>query len=245
MKAIGVIPARYASTRFPGKPLAKIQGKEMILWVVEGARKAKLLDEVLVATDHEEIRKIVESAGFRTVMTNPQLPSGTDRIFAAVQGESWDLVLNIQGDEPLITGSLIDSLVAPMKEDPSLEMGTLAHEISEAELNSPNAVKVIVNSRSEAIYFSRFAIPYSRVRPSAGPFSAALKHIGMYAYRMTFLEKFCRTPQSPLEVAEALEQLRALSIGARIKVVKVNEKSWGVDTPEDLHRIESLLRGQK
>jgi 3-deoxy-manno-octulosonate cytidylyltransferase (CMP-KDO synthetase) len=242
MKVVGVIPARFASTRYPGKALALIQNKEMILWVIEGAAKAKLLDEVLVATDDERIRQVVEAAGHRAVMTNSELASGTDRIFAAVQKENWDLVVNIQGDEPLINGNMIDSLVKPMLDDPSLEMGTLAHALSAEELDSPHSVKVVVNDRSEAVYFSRYPIPYSRIRPEKPPFLAALKHIGMYAYKMRFLEKYCRAPQSPLEIAEALEQLRALSMGARIKVIEIQEKSWGVDTPEDLAKIEEIVR---
>jgi len=248
--AIGVIPARYGASRFPGKPLAKIQGKEMILWVVEGALQSRLLNDVVVATDDERILKLVTGAGHKAVLTDSALPSGTDRINAAVQilqaksHHRWDLVVNIQGDEPLVTGALIDQLVAPMLADTTLEMGTLGHSISQEELDSPNCVKVILNDRSEAIYFSRFPIPYSRLRPTEGPFSAALKHIGMYAYRSLFLEKYCVAPQSLLELAESLEQLRALSMGARIKVVLVQEKSWGVDSPEDLAKIEQILRSK-
>lgn len=248
---IGVIPARYAATRFPGKPLAKIQNKEMILWVVEGAKRSRLLDAVVVATDDARIFKVVTDAGHQAVMTDSELPSGTDRIFAAVQAlqktqnQKWDLIVNVQGDEPLITGTLIDQLVEPMLKDPLLEMGTLGHALTAEELDSPNCVKVVMNLSNEALYFSRFAIPYSRVRPEGGGFPAALKHIGMYAYRMSFLEKYCVAPQSPLEIAESLEQLRALSMGARIKVVAVQEKSWGVDTPEDLAKIEEILRSQK
>jgi 3-deoxy-manno-octulosonate cytidylyltransferase (CMP-KDO synthetase) len=248
---IGIIPARFAATRFPGKPLAKIQNKEMILWVVEGAKRARTLRDVVVATDDDRIFQVVTRAGYRAVMTEPELPSGTDRIFAAIQSlqqtahQNWDLVVNIQGDEPLITGELIDQLVLPMLKDPGLEMGTLGHSLSADELDSSNCVKVVLNQKGEALYFSRFPIPYSRVRPRDGFFPAALKHIGMYAYRLSFLEKYCVAPQSPLELAEGLEQLRALDMGARIKVVAVQEKSWGVDTPEDLAKIEEILRCQK
>lgn len=242
---IGVIPARYASTRFPGKPLAPLRGEPMIVWVARGAAQSKLLSQVVVATDDDRIRKAVEAAGFRAVMTAPQLPSGSDRIEAALLeleksgplGEGC-IVVNIQGDEPLIKPRMIDDLVQPLLADPGLEMSTLAHEISPEDLANPNAVKVVCSDKGDALYFSRFPIPYSREQEPAG---ACLKHVGLYAYQRHFLKKFCATPPHALERAESLEQLRALALGARIRVVKTEDRSWGVDTPGDLAKIEELL----
>lgn len=242
---IGVIPARYASTRFPGKPLAPLRGEPMIVWVARGAAQSKLLSQVVVATDDDRIRKAVENAGFRAVMTASELPSGSDRIEAALLelesaaplGEGC-IVVNIQGDEPLIKPRMIDDLVQPLLADPGLEMSTLAHEISDEDLANRNAVKVVFNDKGDALYFSRFPIPYSREKEPVG---ACLKHIGLYAYQRHFLKKFCATPPHALERAESLEQLRALALGARIRVVKTEDRSWGVDTPGDLAKIEELL----
>jgi 3-deoxy-manno-octulosonate cytidylyltransferase (CMP-KDO synthetase) len=248
---LGVIPARFASTRFEGKPLAKIRGREMILWVLEGAKRATLLDDLLVATDDSRIAAVVQAAGHQAVMTDSNLPSGTDRIFAALQaqtqvnGQNYEIVVNIQGDEPLVTGTLIDQLIEPMMKEPDLEMATLAHTLSDDELLSMNSVKVVINSRHEALYFSRFPIPFSRVKPAPGAvISCAYKHVGMYAYKASFLQVFCGAPQAEIEVHESLEQLRALALGARIKVVLVNERPWGVDTLQDLAKIEEILRSR-
>lgn len=244
MKFIGVIPARYASTRFPAKPLALLHGKPMIQWVVEGARKSKLLSEVIVATDHEDIRKAVEAIGGKAVMTDSDLPSGSDRIHAATKNLNFDVVVNIQGDEPLVSGELIDNLAGLFQKDSAVDMATLAHPISLEELESPNAVKVVLNHQDEALYFSRYAIPYSRVKGAqASALSGCLKHIGMYAYTKNFLKTFCEAPPAEIEVAESLEQLRALYLGAKIKVLRVKEASLGVDTPEDLVKLEKLMRG--
>lgn len=245
-KVIGVIPARYASTRFPGKPLAKIQGREMILWVIDGARRAKSLQEVIVATDDERIVEVVEKSGARAIMTDSELPSGTDRIWAAVKNENCDVVVNIQGDEPLVTGTLVDALVSPMLADTNLEMATLGHALNVEDMNSMNVVKVVMNLHGDALYFSRFAIPYSRVnaKHSAdihGSVYGALRHVGMYAYRKSFLKQFCATQPVEIEKAESLEQLRALHLGARIRVIQVQESSLGVDTPEDLKKVEAYL----
>jgi len=245
MKFIGVIPARYASTRFPAKPLALLQGKPMIQWVIEGARKSQRLTDIIVATDHEDIRKAAEAIGCKTVMTDSDLPSGSDRIHAATKNLDYDVVVNIQGDEPLVTGELIDNLAGIFTKDASVDMATLAHPISLAELESANAVKVVLNHKDEALYFSRYAIPYSRVRGAQAPtLSGCLKHIGMYAYTKNFLKMFCETSPTEIEVAESLEQLRALYLGAKIKVLRVHEASLGVDTPEDLAKLELLMRGK-
>lgn len=214
----------------------------MIQWVVEGARKSRLLSEVIVATDHEEIRKAVESIGGTVVMTDSDLPSGSDRIYAATKNLNFDVVLNIQGDEPLVSGQLIDNLAGLFQKDPTVDMATLAHPISLEELESENAVKVVLNRNDEALYFSRYAIPYSRVKGTQAPqLKGCLKHIGMYAYTKEFLKKFCEAQPAEIEIAESLEQLRALYLGAKIKVLRVREASLGVDTPDDLAKLEKLL----
>lgn len=244
MKIFGVIPARLASTRFPEKPLAKILGREMISWVIEGCQSSKLLTELWVATDDERIADVSRKAGAKVAMTDPNLPSGSDRIWAAIKNEDCDLVINIQGDEPLIHGDLIDRLILPLKEDATLQMATLAHPISIEEFESPNSVKVVVDQQGNALYFSRSAIPYSRNNAKQSDLSGCLKHIGMYGYRKQFLKAFCAAPQAEIEKAESLEQLRALSLGAKMRVVKVTEKSMGVDTPEDLRKVEAFLKRQ-
>lgn len=240
MNAIGVIPARYGSTRFPGKPLKPILGKPLLQWVVEGAKQAKTLDDVWVATDHEEIQALAQKLKVKAVMTSPDLVSGSDRVFAAVQDSSADVIVNIQGDEPLITGDLLDQLVSPMLEDETLPMATLGRPLQQGDLESRNTAKIVLNDRSEAIYFSRLGIPYSRM--DAGTEPVCLKHIGLYAFRKSFLGRFCKEGPCALEMAEGLEQLRALYLGARIRVVQVQHESWGVDTPEDVAKVEAILR---
>jgi 3-deoxy-manno-octulosonate cytidylyltransferase (CMP-KDO synthetase) len=178
-------------------------------------------------------------------MTDSELPSGTDRIYAATKNLDFDVVINIQGDEPLISGELIDQLAGLFQKEKNLDMATLAHPMSLEELESPNAVKVVLNKNDEALYFSRYAIPYSRVAGAkAAALSGCLKHIGMYAYTKSFLKSFCETPPAEIEVAESLEQLRALYLGAKIKVLRVQEASLGVDTPADLAKLEKLMRGK-
>ncbi len=241
-RVLAVIPARYASTRFPGKPLAKIAGVEMIAWVIRGAKKSKLLTDVWVATDDERIQKVALRENAKVAMTDPNLPSGTDRIWAAIQNEDCDIVINIQGDEPLVSSAWIDALAEPLIEEPDLQMATLAHPLSPAELQSPNSVKVVMDHKNNALYFSRFAIPYSRDNAKQSELKGALKHIGMYGFRKSFLKAFCAAPQAEIEKAESLEQLRALYLGAKIRVVPVHEKSLGVDTPEDIQKVEDFLK---
>lgn len=256
MKTVAVIPARYGSTRFPGKPLAKICGKEMILWVAERTAKARGLSDVIVATDDERVAAVVKAAGFAVAMTHGNHLSGTDRVYEAIEKlplKDDDVVINVQGDEPLVEGEWLNQLLQPFY-DPQAEMSTLAHEISAEEIASPHAVKVLVNQKSEAIYFSRFAIPFSRMAASdfAGEKPGAqkswkglYKHMGFYAYRKEFLRVYCQTAPSFIEHAEALEQLRALDLGAKIHIELVSGRSWGVDTPEDLARIEKILESGK
>jgi 3-deoxy-manno-octulosonate cytidylyltransferase (CMP-KDO synthetase) len=239
MKIIAVIPARFGSTRFPGKPLVKLKNKPLIQWVVEGAKTAKLVSEIYVATDDQKIADVVTSIGAKALMTRSDCPTGTDRIFEATKDLQFDVVLNIQGDEPQITAEYIDLLAKAFIDQPNLDMATLAHPISMDDIDNPNAVKVIKNVNHEAIYFSRFAIPYSREKTVDA--SVCEKHIGLYGYSRSFLQKFCQTPQTAIEKAESLEQLRALHLGAKIKVISVARAIQGVDTPEDLAKLEKIL----
>lgn len=240
MNVVGVIPARWGSTRFPGKPLALINGRPMLSWVIDGSRKSRLLKQILVATDDERIRALAEKEGVRAVMTDSDLPSGSDRVWAAVQDVPCDVVVNIQGDEPLISGALLDQLAEPFLKDTGISMATLGRELNEGDLQSKNTAKIILNARDEALYFSRLPIPYSRIdAPHSG--GVCLKHIGLYAYRRDFLAQFCAQAPVDLEAAEGLEQLRALYLGARIRVIRVSHESWGVDTPEDVKKIEQIL----
>lgn len=242
-KVIGVIPARFASTRFPGKPLAFIAGKPLLQWVVEQALKAKLLNQVIVATDHDEIAQLAEKLGVQAIMTESDLPSGTDRIYAATKNIYSNIVINIQGDEPMLNPNWIDLLVDGLKSHPNASMSTLAHPIGPDDLENKNAVKVLMNEKNQAIYFSRWPIPFSRKKSNDfQSLDFCQKHIGMYGYRANFLKEFCEHLPSPIEQAESLEQLRALSMGANIQVISVAEASIGVDTPEDAIKVEEFLK---
>ncbi len=243
MKLLGIIPARYASTRFPGKPLALIAGKPLIQRVVEQCRKAASLSEVIVATDDERIAEAARKF-CRVELTRADHPSGSDRIAEVAQRCDCDGVMNIQGDEPLIDPAVID-LVAGALEGES--MSTAATAINDpAEYDNPNVVKVVVNAAGRALYFSRRTIPYLREaanRPVSEQLAAFpfLKHLGIYGYRRETLLRLVQFPVSPLELAEKLEQLRALENGIGIAVVRVKYDSVGVDTPEDVARVEKLL----
>jgi 3-deoxy-manno-octulosonate cytidylyltransferase (CMP-KDO synthetase) len=244
-KVVGVIPSRIGSTRFPEKPLAMIAGKPLLAWVIAGARKAKLIGEIIVATDDKRIFDLAVREGAKAVMTESSLPSGSDRAWAAVQNIQCDVVLNIQGDEPLIDGAELDALVDAFN-DKSVEMATLGKKIKAEELENLNVAKIICNQRGEAISFSRFAIPHSRDKnPTAKGAYACLKHIGLYGYKKAFLQRFCETGVVDIERAEGLEQMRALWLGARIKVVEHDCDSWGVDTPEDVIRVERILKTER
>lgn len=239
-KVIGVIPSRYAAQRFPGKPLALIAGKPLVQWVYEKSRAAQLLDDVIVATDDERIFRAVESFGGTAMMTAANHPSGTDRVAAVASAIPCDLVINIQGDEPLIRALMIDSLVKAMLDDPDAPMGTLARKITRAdELENPNVVKVVTDLRQRALYFSRFPIPYVRDGKPMGVVHWA--HLGVYAYRRDALLKLVTLPVSALEQAEKLEQLRALENGIAIKVVETAHEAVSVDKPEDVERVEKIL----
>lgn len=242
MRAIGVIPARFGSTRFPGKPLAMINGKPLLQWVIEGSKTSKHLSEILVATDDERIAKLARDNGAKSVMTPSDLPTGTDRVWNAASEFEADVVVNIQGDEPLIKGELLDRLVEPFFSNPDLDMATLGRPLDLEALNSNTTAKIIVNKNDDALYFSRYPIPYSRLDAKhEQSLDGALKHIGIYAYRKKFLKQFCEQAPVAIERAESLEQLRALYLGARIRVVRVTHESWGVDTPEDVQKIEKIM----
>lgn len=240
MRFLGVIPARYGSTRLPAKPLLHISGKPLLQWVIEGAQQATTLTELVVATDHPEIAALAKKCGVEAIMTAPEIPSGSDRVWAAAREKQADVILNIQGDEPLLKGAWIDKLIAPFHTDSKLQMGTLAHPIEESELSSPSVVKVILSKEGNGIYFSRHAIPYTRQTFQESP-NLCLKHIGLYAYRKDFLKTFCETPPTALEKAESLEQLRALYLGATIRVIPIDALSIGIDTPDDVKAVSSIL----
>jgi 3-deoxy-manno-octulosonate cytidylyltransferase (CMP-KDO synthetase) len=245
MKVLGIIPARYASTRFPGKPLALIAGKPLIRHVVERCQQAKSLAEVIVATDDTRIWEVAQSF-CRAEMTAPDHPSGSDRIAEVAARCACDAVVNIQGDEPLIDPTVIDAVAGALAQ---MEMSTAATPItSPDEYGNPNVVKVVVSAMGRALYFSRRTIPYLRDAASgsvseqlaAFPF---LKHLGIYGYRRETLLRLVRFPVSPLERAEKLEQLRALEHGILIAVVKVDYDSVGVDVPADVARVERRMAG--
>jgi 3-deoxy-manno-octulosonate cytidylyltransferase (CMP-KDO synthetase) len=245
VKIVGIIPARYASTRFPGKPLALIAGKPLIQRVVEQCQKAKSLAEVIVATDDTRIREVAQKF-CRVEMTRPEHPSGTDRIAEAAARCACDAVVNIQGDEPLIDPAVIDAVAGALAQN---EMATAVTPVKNpAEYDNPNVVKVVVNHAGRALYFSRRTIPYLREAASGSVSEqlaafAFLKHLGIYGYRREMLLRLVKFPVSPLETAEKLEQLRALENGVQIAVVKVDYDSVSVDTPEDVKRVERMLRG--
>jgi 3-deoxy-manno-octulosonate cytidylyltransferase (CMP-KDO synthetase) len=238
-KILGVIPARFASTRFPGKVLAPIAGKTMLQHVYERASLSTYLTSVLIATDDERVYAAARSFGARVRMTRSDHPSGTDRAAEAASAEDAEIVVNIQGDEPLIDPAAIDAAILPLVHEPDLVMGTLKKRIEDPrEITDPNVVKVVTNRSGDALYFSRCPIPFDRERFSTTPY---FKHIGLYVYRRDFLLAYTALPVGPLESAERLEQLRALENGYSIRVVETEYESLGVDTPEDLQRVSRLF----
>jgi len=241
---LGIIPTRYASTRFPGKPLTLIAGKPLIQRVVEQCKQAKSLSDVIVATDDERIFNAAKPL-CHAEMTADNHPSGSDRIAEVAAKISCDAVVNIQGDEPMIDPAVIDAVAGALA---NCEMSTAATPIANtADLLNPNVVKVVVNAAGRALYFSRRTIPYLRNAASSSPDEqlaafAFLKHLGIYGYRRETLLRLVKFPVSPLENAEKLEQLRALENGIEIAVVKVNYESVGVDAPEDVEWVERYLK---
>jgi len=240
-KTVAIIPARFASTRFPGKVLAKLCGKPMIQWVYEKA-VASIVDEVLIATDDQQVVDAVEAFGGKAVMTSSDHPSGTDRICEAAAGLDCDIIINIQGDEPLIPVEVINDLVVLMQSNPEIEMGTVGVPAEREFLADPNKVKVVVDNYDFALYFSRSLIPFLR---EGGVDTPALLHWGIYAYRKAVLKKFVSLPEGNLEACEKLEQLRALENGIKIYLMRSSLESIGVDTPEDLKAAEHKLIGME
>lgn len=241
MKSICVIPARYSSTRLPGKPLKDICGKPMICRVYERAKNSKLADEIIVATDDERIFQAVEKNFGRAMMTRTDHKTGTDRLAeVAEKFPDVEVVVNVQGDEPLIEANLIDELIEQFV-DENLQMATVATELfDEAEMENPNNVKVVIDKKNNALYFSRSLIPYPRNTGKAKVY----KHIGIYAYRRNFLLDYAKMEPTELEQAESLEQLRALENGFKIRVIKSNCKFIGVDTEEDLRLVNEIYKAQ-
>lgn len=240
MKTLGVIPARFKSTRFPGKVLALINGKPMIEHVWRQARQSRELDDVIIACDHADVFKAAQDFGAKAVMTSPDHPSGSDRIAEVVGSLTCEIIVNIQGDEPFIQPQVIDGLVVALKNDKSTSVATVIKEIrSDDEIINPNVVKVVVDKNHYALYFSRSVIPYNRNadRPSDLKY---FKHLGLYAYRKDFLMAYKDWPKSMLESTEQLEQLRILEAGYKIKTIQTDSESIAVDTPEDLDRILKL-----
>ena len=241
MKIVGIIPARYGSTRLAGKPLKDICGKPMIQHVYEAAQGARFLDEVYVATDDQRIVDAVAHFGGNVCMTSPDHKTGTDRIAEVAATLAADIVVNLQGDEPLVNPAMIDEVIQPFIDEPELPMSTLCVPIlDEAALDDPNVVKVVFDQRGNALYFSRSLIPYPRKRENF----TAYEHLGLYAYRKDFLMTYIRLPQSRLEINESLEQLRVLEAGYRLKVVVSAHPYEGVsvDTPEDLERVRQIVQ---
>lgn len=250
--AVAIIPARYGSTRLPGKAVLPIAGKPLIVWVAERAAAASTVSRVIVATDDERIRSVVTNAGFEAMMTRDDHKSGTDRVAEVASNLDAEIIVNVQGDEPLIAAGTIDRAVSALMNDPSAQMATTSEEILDAsDVTNPSVVKVAVDTDEYAVSFSRNPIPLNQAVAKHGsiessPGASGLlfsfrKHTGLYVYRRDFLIEFAGWPQSDSEKAESLEQLRALDRGVRIKVVEAMSASIGVDTFEDLERVRAIM----
>jgi 3-deoxy-manno-octulosonate cytidylyltransferase (CMP-KDO synthetase) len=249
---VAIIPARFGSTRLPGKPLSDIHGKTLIERVHERARAARSLDRVLVATDDERIATVVRSFGGEAVMTSQRHPTGTDRLAEAARSVDADIFVNVQGDEPFLDPAGIDAATSALSVDPTLPMATLSRPLADAmDMFRPSVVKVVTDARGDALYFSRGPVPFVRLADGDDPKRAAAaaverglarQHVGLYAYRREALFRLASLPPSPLEEAEGLEQLRALHHGMRIRVLPLpGEPGPAVDTPEDLERVRALF----
>jgi 3-deoxy-manno-octulosonate cytidylyltransferase (CMP-KDO synthetase) len=236
MKAIAVIPARLASTRLPRKMLREIAGQPLLARVYEGVRSSPLLDDVIVATDSDEIMQLCRQRGWNARMTSAEHRSGTERMREVSDSVAADVYLNVQGDEPLTRAEHISALLELMK-DPNVQVGTLKTQASSEDINNPNAVKVVTDAAGKALYFSRATIPYDRDGINPGYF----KHLGFYAYRKAVLDRFCTLSESSLERSERLEQLRFLENGIPIHVAETPYDTVGVDTEDDLRRVERIL----
>lgn len=238
-RVLAVVPARYASTRFPGKVLARLGGRPLFLHTVDVARAAHAIDSVLVATEHAGVADAAREAGVEVVLTRADHPSGSDRIGEAIAGRRAEIVVNLQADEPLLPPSALDALVGALDADPAADVATLACAASPDEVEDSNAVKVVCSMAGRALYFSRAAIP--AVHPSREPSVPTLRHLGVYAFRRSAFDAFIAAAPSALERQEGLEQLRLLEMGRAITVAVVERVPPGVDTPEDLLRCERIL----
>jgi len=245
IQVVAIIPARYKSNRFPGKPLADINGKPMIQHVVERAAQVEIVSRVYVATDDSRIGDVVEAFGGNVVMTRDDHVSGTDRLAEAAEKigiSEHDIVVNVQGDQPFFPGQVVEQVAAPLLDDPALAMSTLIYKIvREEEINDPNHVKTVFDKDNYALYFSRSSIPFQR-NPEEGIAPTFYKHLGFYAYRKGFLLTYVALPEGEWERFEKLEQLRALEYGYKIKVVLTEHDSVEVDTEEELHRVSALMK---
>ena len=241
-RAVAVIPARWASVRFPGKALVVIGGKPLVQHVWERASELETVERVVVATDDERIAEAVQRFGGAVVMTSPDCVTGTDRVAQAKRDWPVDLVVNLQGDEPTFEVKALDQLVRVMSDDSVIEMGTLAHPVAdEAEHKDPNAVKVVLDQSGHALYFTRAPVPHARQAGLVVP----LRHVGIYVFRHAFLQRYARLAPTPLEQTERLEQLRALEHGVRIRVLLTPHGSIGVDTPADIDRLSAYLASRE
>lgn len=236
--AIAIIPARLASTRLPRKVLREIAGQQMIARVYEAAKKSLLLRDVIIATDSEEIMQLAQGHGWKAQMTSDKHRSGTDRVYEVAQRVAADVYVNIQGDEPLARPEHLDALLRPMH-DPKVMVSTIKTPCPPQDVDNPNAVKVVTDLNGRALYFSRSSIPFDRDKTGVVNY---FKHLGFYAYRRAALERFCNLPESKLEAAERLEQLRFLDNGIDIYVAETPFNTVGVDTEEDLRRVEEMVR---
>ncbi len=242
MKIIGVIPARWASTRFEGKVLAEIAGKPMIQHVWEEVRRSKVLNDVIIACDDKKVLMCAQCFGARAVLTSPKHASGTDRIAEAVKNIKADIIVNIQGDEPLIKVKVVDELARALLKDKDADMATVIKVIEKnEELANPNVVKVVIDKNKNALYFSRSLIPFNRDKSEVKYY----KHLGIYAYRKSSLVRFTKLAKSKLENIEKLEQLRALENGFKIRAIETTIETVGVDTPEDLKRVVKLMKKKR
>jgi 3-deoxy-manno-octulosonate cytidylyltransferase (CMP-KDO synthetase) len=248
-RAVGIIPARFGSTRLPGKPLVLINGKPLIYWVWKNASQAKKLDQVIVATDDKRVKETVEKFGGEAILTSAKFASGSDRVAAVARKLDYDIVVNIQGDEPLISAAALDRLVNQLMRDQSVPVATLACSLKDKrKLNNPNVVKVVLDKRGRALYFSRLFWPLISQNYNSGSgqmvSNSYFGHSGVYAFRKKFLFKFVSWKPSGLEKIEKLEQLRILENGYPIKIVKTTDRLQAVDTREDIKAVEKIMRGR-
>jgi 3-deoxy-manno-octulosonate cytidylyltransferase (CMP-KDO synthetase) len=239
--AIAIIPARLASTRLPRKVLREIAGQQMITRVYEAARRSPLLQDIIIATDSEEVLQLAQASGWKAQMTSDKHRSGTDRVYEVAQRVAADVYVNIQGDEPLARPEHLDALLRPMQ-DSKVMVSTIKTPCPPQDIDNPNAVKVVTDLNGRALYFSRSTIPFDRDKTGGIGY---FKHLGFYAYRKAALDRFCNLPESKLEAAERLEQLRFLDNGIDIYVAETPFNTVGVDTEEDLKKVEEMVRAGK